>query len=137
MDNYEDIINFSHPDPKRHPRMSIYERSAQFAPFAALTGYEESVYETGRLTKEKHELTEEEKLKINDVLIKIDESTVKPKVKIIYFVPDKRKAGGSYKEYEGIVSKIDKYKRIIFIDSIKVLIDNIFSLEIRRDNYDE
>ena len=137
MDNYEDIINLPHPDPKHHPRMSLYERSGQFAPFAALTGYEESVIETGRLTSKKHELTEEEKLHINDTLIEIDESEIKPKVKVIYFVNDAKKSGGSYKEYEGTVKKIDKYKRLLFIDSLRILIDNIFSLEIKRDSYDD
>ena len=78
MDNYEDIINMRHPDPKHHPRMSIYARSAQFAPFAALVGYEDQVYETGRRTTKKHELTEEEMLAINDVLVKI--STIKTKL---------------------------------------------------------
>ena len=137
MDNYEDIINLPHPDPKHHPRMSLYERSGQFAPFAALTGYEEQVAETGRRTSKKHELTEEEKLNINDTLIQIDESLIKPKVKIVYFIDDVKKSGGSYKEYIGTCKKIDKYKRIIFIDSLRILIDNIFSLEIVRDTYDE
>ncbi len=47
-DNYEDIIGLEHPEPKRHPRMSRADRAAQFAPFAALTGFED-VIEDARL----------------------------------------------------------------------------------------
>lgn len=52
MDNYKDIINLPHPTSKRHPRMPIYDRAAQFSPFAALTGYEEAIKETARQTDE-------------------------------------------------------------------------------------
>lgn len=47
-DNYEDIINLPHYEPKRHPRMSMEARAAQFAPFAALTGYEEAIKEAAK-----------------------------------------------------------------------------------------
>ena len=50
-DNYEDIINFHHPTSKKHPRMSMVSRAAQFAPFSALTGYKEAVKETERITE--------------------------------------------------------------------------------------
>ena len=129
MDNYEDIINMRHPDPKHHPRMSIYARAAQFAPFAALTGYEEQVYETGRRTSKKHELTEEEMLHINDVLVEI--STMKnAKVNITYFVKDEKKSGGKYYTLEGIVKKLDKYKQVITIDDIRISISDIYRIEI-------
>ena len=133
MDNYEDIINLEHPDPKRHPRMSLYERSAQFAPFAALVGYEDQVSETGRLTSKKHELTEEEMLQINDTLINI--STMKnPKVKITFFIKDEKKSGGKYHTLEGTVKKLDKYKQMITVDDIKIAINDIYSLEIKKDS---
>ena len=129
MDNYEDIINMRHPDPKHHLRMSIYARAAQFAPFAALTGYEEQVYETGRRTSKKHELTEEEMLHINDVLVEI--STMKnAKVNITYFVKDEKKSGGKYYTLEGIVKKLDKYKQVITIDDIRISISDIYRIEI-------
>lgn len=135
MDNYEDIINLPHPEPKHHVRMSIYARSAQFAPFAALTGYEDQVYETGRLTNKKHELTEEEMLHINDCLVEISENK-NVKVHVTYFLKDEKKSGGKYFNLEGIVKKLDKYKRQITIDDVKIAIDDIYRIEIVRDNYE-
>ena len=135
MDNYEDIINLPHPEPKRHPRMSLYERSAQFAPFAALVGYDDQVYETGRLTSKKHELTEEEMLQINDTLVSI--STMKnPKVKITFFVKDEKKSGGKYHTLEGIVKKLDKYKQLINVDDIKIAINDIYRIELLEDKHE-
>lgn len=133
MDNYEDIINLKHPDPKHHPRMSIYARSAQFAPFAALTGYEEQVAETGRRTSKKHELTEEEMLHINDILVEI--STLKNvRVNITYFEKDIKKSGGKYITLEGIVKKLDKYKQMIQIDDIRISINDIYRIEIIKNS---
>lgn len=132
MDKYKDIINIKHFEPRNHPRMSLYARSAQFAPFAALTGYEEQVAETGRLTDEKREIEEGLMSIINDELIKI-KNTIKdsPKVKITYFVPDKRKAGGKYITKEITVKKLDEYNQLIILsDSTKVLINDIIQLEI-------
>ena len=77
MKNYDDIINLPHHISKRHTQMSISDRAAQFAPFAALTGYAEAINETGRLVDKKRELTEEEKINISifpEVLFKISES---------------------------------------------------------------
>ena len=108
MDKYKDIINIKHFEPK-HERMSLYARSAQFAPFAALTGYEEQVAETGRITDEKREIEEGLIEIINQELIKIKEIIkLNPKVKITYFVPDKRKTGGKYITKEESVKKIDE-----------------------------
>ena len=131
MDKYKDIISIKHFEPK-HERMSLYARSAQFAPFAALTGYEEQVAETGRLTDEKREIEEGLIEIINQELIKIKEIIkLTPKVKITYFVPDKRKTGGKYITKEECVKKIDEYNHlIILLDSTKVRIDDIIQLEI-------
>lgn len=131
MDKYKDIINIKHFEPK-HERMSLYARSAQFAPFAALTGYEEQVAETGRLTDEKREIEEGLIEIINQELIKIKEIIkLNPKVKITYFVPDKRKTGGKYITKEESVKKIDEYNHlVILLDSTKVRIDDIIQLEI-------
>lgn len=132
MDNYEDIINLPHPDPKHHPRMSIYARSAQFAPFAALTGYEEQVYETGRTTNIKHELTEEEMLQINDILVEVSKKK-NCNVSITYFVKDAKKSGGKYYTLDGIVKKIDKYKKQIIVNDIKIDISDIYKISIDED----
>ena len=60
--NYDDIINLPHFESKKHPRMSLEARSAQFAPFAALTGYDEFIRETSRLTNERIEIDESLKI---------------------------------------------------------------------------
>ena len=127
MDNYSDIINLSRPVSKR-PRMSLEQRSAQFAPFAALTGYEGQVKETARLTDKRIELNEELK-EILDLKIQLIQEKIKeqPDVTITYFIPDDKKQGGKYKTVTNSVKKIDTYKiehtknRNITLHKIKVL----------------
>lgn len=130
MNDYEDIINLPHHISQKHPQMSLEARSAQFAPFAALTGYEEVVKETERITVEKIELDEEEKSILNEqiqyILSNIDK---KIKVYIKYFVPDIKKDGGQYIIIKGIVSKIDKYKQIIVVNNIEINIKDIIKIE--------
>lgn len=106
--NYDDIINLPHYEPKRHPRMSIESRSAQFAPFAALTGYEDAVKETARITDERIEIDEGLKTFLNDRLrIILKNIKDKPKIAFTYFVYDKNKSGGKYVCVTGNVNKID------------------------------
>lgn len=129
---YDNIINLPHHVSKRKPRMSLYERSAQFAPFDALEGYMEGVYETSRLTDRKIELSEEEIIILNDKL-NIINSKIKsnPKIKIVYFVKDPKKDGGKYLEKEFNVKKIDTINnQIIFIDNTKININDILNIEI-------
>ena len=73
-DNYEDIINLPHYEPK-HKRMSISVRSAEFSPFSALTGFNDAVKETERLVDKKVLLGEDEKIK--NYLYSIDTGIVK------------------------------------------------------------
>ena len=96
INNYNDIINLSRPVSKR-PKMSLEQRSAQFAPFAALTGYDGQVKETARLTNKKTEIDEEQKLELN-FKMQLIQSKIKeqPQIEITYFVPDERKEGGKY-----------------------------------------
>ena len=90
--NYDDIINMPHHVSKKHAQMSLEERSAQFAPFSPLTGYEEMVEETGRITSKKIEITEELKEELNRKLQEIKENIEeKPKTIIMYFVEDLNK----------------------------------------------
>ena len=117
MGRYDDIIDLPHPVSKTHSRMSLEERSAQFAPFAALTGYEEAVEETARLTAERIELDEEEKTILDNKLMIIREQIQsKPVVSITYFVPDSKKDGGSYIAVTGAVKKIDEYKQVVVLE---------------------
>jgi len=115
-DNYEDIINLPHYEPKYHQRMSIEKRTAQFAPFSALTGYEEAVKETERLTDKKIELEEELKIAINNKLqILIDNIKNNPQITVTYFIKDKTKLGGKYINKTGSIKKIDISKNIILL----------------------
>ena len=93
--NYEDIINLPHYVSPVHPPMPLSDRAAQFAPFAALTGYGDVIKETARQTDRKPELTEEEKQELDYKLqMAVSLPGEKPAVTITYFVPDKKKAGG-------------------------------------------
>ena len=129
MDNYSDIINLSRPVSKR-PRMSLEQRSAQFAPFAALTGYEGQVKETARLTNKKIEINEELKEILNKKIQLIQEKIKEqPQIEITYFIPDSKKEGGRYETVTNSVKKIDTYKgEIILIDGTTIAIDEIIDI---------
>ena len=133
MDKYASIIDIKHFEPK-HERMSLYARSAQFAPFAALTGYEEEVLETGRLTSERIEIEEGLKEIINGELLKIKEAIKdKPIIKVTYFVKDAKKKGGKYVTLENSIKRIDEYKKeLVFIDNTKVKIEDVIKLDINK-----
>lgn len=128
--NYDDIINLPHYEPKFHPRMSRYKRACQFAPFAALVGYEEHIKETSRLTNVKKRLTNDDKMIINEKLIRLkDVIKSKPLVSIMYFVKDLKKQGGEYKHHIGNLKKIDEYnKTITFEDKFLVSMNDILDI---------
>jgi hypothetical protein len=119
-DNYEDIINLPHFEPKNHPRMSRYNRAGQFAPFAALTGYEEEVKETSRLTNKKIEMDEGLKSILNYKLQIINKYLVdKPLVTITFFVADKKKSGGKYQTITDNILKIDIINKFVILKNKK------------------
>ena len=124
---YDDIINMPHHISHTRPRMSNYDRAAQFSPFAALTGYDAAVKETERLTDQKLELTDDEKIALNEKLqIIIENIDNTPNVTLTYFEPDKRKAGGKYITKSGKVKEIDSYiGAVVFEDRTKVDINAI------------
>ena len=126
IDKYKNIINLSRPLSNK-PKMSLNDRSAQFAPFAALIGFDDTIDEANRLTTPKHDLTEEEKNILDAKMrILIANIHVLPTVDITYFIKDKYKSGGAYVTVRGVVNKIDTYKRIIsFYDGTKVSLDDI------------
>ena len=127
---YDDIINLPHHVSKVHPRMSIQNRAAQFAPFAALTGYEGQVKETARLTDRRIELDEEMKL-ILDLKIQVIKEMLSdnPEVEITYFIPDTRKDGGKYETIINNVKKIDSYnEHIIMQNNLKIEIKEIINI---------
>lgn len=124
---YDDIINLPHHQSLTSPHMSAYDRAAQFSPFAALTGYEDAVAETARLTDKKAELDEYGKSDLNERLNIIQDTLdEQPKVSITYFLPDKKKSGGEYVTVSGCVKKIDEYEHIVvMLDATKIPIDDI------------
>lgn len=130
MGKYDDIINLPHHISKKHPQMTLEARAAQFAPFAALTGYDDAVKETARLTNERIDLDEEAKMMLDAKLQVIREQlSEKPLVTITYFVPDAKKDGGKYVTTNGSVKKIDDYKHLIILDnSVEIPIDEIIDI---------
>ena len=115
---YDDIIKLPHYEPKKHPRMSKEARAAQFAPFAALTGYDDVIKETARLTSERIEINEELKA-ILDAKLQIihDKVSAKPEVTFTYFVPDTKKDGGEYVTVIGNVIKIDEFNQKVILEN--------------------
>ena len=131
MEKYEDIINLPHHVSKTRPQMSMQDRAAQFSPFAALTGYDAALKETGRLTVRKVEMDEEALHILNmKFQILVDSMDVRPEVTFTYFEPDKHKAGGAYVEVTGMVKKIDDFERLIVMqDGTKLPMDDILRIE--------
>lgn len=115
--NYEDIINLPRHVSPIHAPMPLSDRAAQFAPFAALTGYGEVIKETARQTDRKPELTEEEKQELDYKLqIAVSLPGEKPTVTITYFVPDKKKAGGTCHRVQGRIRKADTDRGKLIMD---------------------
>ena len=128
---YEDIINLPRPVSKKHPQPPLSERAARFAPFAAITGYEEMVLEEARITEEKIELDECALIlldkKLNIIQKHLSQS---PEITVTYFVPDKKKTGGAYRTITGIVKRIDPYQKILILQNDeKIQIEDIYNLK--------
>lgn len=119
INKYDDIINLPRHISKKHSQMSVEERAAQFAPFAALVGYEDEVEETARITEKRIELNEEEK-KILDMKLQMLNEQIKvqiyPNITIMYFIPDLKKDGGKYIKVSGVIKKVDEFKQLIILD---------------------
>ena len=122
MTDYDDIIRLPHHVSQNHPQMSMHDRAAQFAPFAALTGYESAVGETARLTSERRELDPQEAAELNRRLASlIARLPERPEVTIEYFVPDDRKAGGAYVTMTGVVRHVTVEKRTLVMEDETVI----------------
>lgn len=129
MEDYSDIINLPHHVSDKHERMSVEARAAQFAPFAALTGYEGAIKETERLTEHEIYLDEYEIEEINNKLFKLKNSDEKEiKIRVTYFKPDDRKEGGEYICVTGIFKRI-KDNMLILEDGSNILVTSITQIE--------
>ena len=128
---YNDILNMQYPNTeieKDFPDEIL--RAAQFAPFAALTGFDEEVEETARITDSKVELDEYQKAELNDKLLFLINSEDDEEVSITYFVPDKKKSGGAYVIKKGIVIKVREYEKdVVMYDGTEIPIDDIIAIE--------
>ena len=132
MNNYDDIINMPHHVSKIRKPMSLQNRSAQFAPFSALTTYDDKIREVARETSKKIELDECIKLMLNEKLCLIkNDIKLRPRVTITYFARDSKKKGGCYKTITSNVKIVDEvYKRIVLIDNTIIFFDNIIDIKI-------
>ena len=130
---YDDIIALPHPEPRTHPRLSLHDRAVQFSPFAALTGHSAAIAETGRLTDSRITLDESEMARVDAELQHLQELLPsRPTESITYFVPDERKAGGSYQTVTGTVRRIDTANGVVLLtDRREVPIADIFDITIK------
>lgn len=132
MGKYDDIIDLPHHVSSSHPHMPMIDRAAQFMPFRALTGYEDAVHETARLTDERMELTEDEKLRLNATLQElVDRIADRPEVTVTYFQPDTRKAGGAYVCVTGQIEKINIDKgALVLTGGKRILIEEVVDIQL-------
>ncbi|SEK23388.1 hypothetical protein [Ruminococcus albus] len=131
--DYSDIKDMSRPYYDDLPPMSQHDRAAQFASFAALTGYDDAVGETVRFTDCKHELDEDGINRLNSQLCRLMENiSERPEIMAVYFLPDEKKSGGSYNVKRGAVRIIDTYENsLVFADGMRIPIVDLYSLEFR------
>ena len=127
---YNDLVNLPHHVSASRQPMSSADRAAQFAPFAALTGYEDAVAEAGRITGTHIELDEQQQVELNRRFnLLMTNITRLPEVEVEYFVPDMLKSGGEYVVYRGVIKKVSiSDKRIIFQDDTVIQLNMVVAL---------
>ncbi len=128
---YDDIIDMPHHVSKKHPQMSLLNRAAQFSPFAALSGHEDAIEETDRLTEARLHLDENIMEQLDNKLQYLKERLAKkPLVNLSYFKPDEKKQGGSYETVTGTVKKIDMYEHCVIMDGgFCIRIDDLVAID--------
>lgn len=128
---YDDIIHLPHHVSATRPHMPVRDRAAQFMPFRALTGYEDAVQETARLTDEKPVLSDDEKALLNSRLqLLADGSMTGQEVTLTWFWPDERKSGGAYVTDSGTVKRVDCCERLVILtDGRRIPIDDILEIQ--------
>lgn len=131
---YEDILYLPHHVSPTRRRMTMAERAAQFSPFAALVGYEGAVWETGRITERKNELSEDEKAVLDhkqQIILAALERGERPSITVTYFQPDEKKDGGKYVTITGSVKKaVDIDRKITLSDGVEINFSEIANIEI-------
>ena len=130
---YDDIIDLPHHVSQKHPQMPMEKRAAQFSPFAAVSGHDEAIHETARLTDEQLDLSEDETAVIDEKLqwlrVHIKEQ---PEITITYFQPDEKKNGGTYVTVTGTAKKVDEFGRVLILqDGTAIPMKGMISLHTR------
>ena len=130
---YDDLLNLPHHTSAVQPTMPMQNRAAQFAPFAALVGYDALIRETTRLTDQKAELDESVIAELNEKLrLLLELLPQQPEVTVTYFLPDSRKAGGAYRTTSGIIRKFLRNENIlVMMDGTQIPIGDIVGMESR------
>ena len=132
MDEYDDIINLPHHVSKNHRQMPMEMRAAQFAPFAALTGYDAVINVTARLTDQQVELEDYDNERLNRKYAELIENISEhPVITVSYFKPDKRKGGGAYVSKTGHIKKVDTYEQLMLMENgtsipLAAIVDIVF-----------
>ena len=134
---YDDILHLPHPTSKRHPRMPIVDRAAQFSPFAALTGHKAAIEETARVTDHRIELDEDAKEQLDQTLqLLLERIDEQPEITVTWFSPDKKKAGGQYHTATGKLKRIDSREgRLTLTDGNQIPLEDL--LEIRSESFQD
>ena len=134
---YDDILHLPHPTSKRHPRMPIADRAAQFSPFAALTGHGAAIEETARVTDRRIELDEDAKEQLDQTLqLLLERMDEQPEITVTWFSPDKKKADGQYHTATGKLKRIDTQEsRLILTDGNQIPLEDL--LEIRSESFQD
>ena len=134
---YDEIIHLPHPVSQTHPRMGRLERAAQFSPFAALTGYDDAVRETARLTDAQRELAEDEQALLERQLLRVQmllDAGTPPVVAVTWFQPDAKKQGGAYVTAKGKVRKIDEFGgALLLVGGEKIPISAVIGIQLYND----
>ena len=130
--SYEDMLYLPHHQSTKRKHMSLHDRAAQFAPFAALNGYEDAIEETGRLTEEEMILDETAVAKINEQLQYLSAHVGEHiTVSVTYFKPDERKSGGTYLTDIGVVKRVDETNHFLIMDNgVAISMEQIREIEI-------
>ena len=131
QNDYSDILHLPHHQSAKHKHMSLHDRAAQFAPFAALKGYDGEIDETARLTEKRFVLSEEQAFTLNArTHILREHLREQPVITVTHFVPDMKKAGGTYHTKTGALRRIDEVQRIFcFTDGTEIELDNIYEID--------
>lgn len=128
---YDNIINLPHHVSAVHPQMSMHDRAAQFSPFSALTGLDDVLDETARITDDMREIGEDRAAELDEKMRILRENTAeRPQITIEYFVPDENKSGGAYRTVTGNFRRFDDYSRsIVLTDGMVIPAENIYRID--------